>query len=96
MFQAAFMFRPGRVTGEFEAFTARINERAAEISGFLGEEAWRSPDTGLRLAVYYWADRSSGTPFTNRRKPGRPNGTTATTSSCQRSMRPTATEDCRI
>lgn len=57
MFQACFIFRPGKIDEEFHQRNADISARAAAIEGFLGEEAWRSPDGSLRNAVYYWATR---------------------------------------
>jgi heme-degrading monooxygenase HmoA len=57
VFQACFLFRPGEIDDEFHRRNAEIGARAAAIDGFLGEEAWQSPDGTLRNAVYYWATR---------------------------------------
>lgn len=59
MLQAAFLFRPRRTDAEFDALNARIAARAAGIDGFVGEEAWRSPDGTLALAIYYWSHREA-------------------------------------
>lgn len=57
MFVASFIFRPGVIDQDFHDRNAEIGLRASTIDGFLGEEAWRSPNGDLRNAVYYWATR---------------------------------------
>ena len=54
MFTATFTFAPGHYDAEFHALDARIAEMARAIPGYLGEEAWENPGTGLVSNVYYW------------------------------------------
>lgn len=65
MFQATFVFKPGKIDREFHDRNAEIGKRAAAIEGFLGEESWQSPDGTLRQAVYYWASQEGLTAFVN-------------------------------
>jgi heme-degrading monooxygenase HmoA len=39
---------------EFYRLDQAIAEAAKEIPGYLGEEAWENPTTGLISNVYYW------------------------------------------
>ena len=63
MFQASFIFRPGTIDEEFHERNAEIGRRAAAVDGFLGEEAWQSPDGRLRQAVYFFATYEGLTTF---------------------------------
>ena len=54
MFTSTFTFLPGNFTEEFHRLDQRIAEVAKSIPGYLGEEAWENPSTGLVSNVYYW------------------------------------------
>lgn len=54
MYSATFTFAPGEYDAEFHRLDAIIAEVARGIPGYLGEEAWESPATGLVSTVYYW------------------------------------------
>lgn len=54
MFSATFTFAKGEFDEAFHALDAEIAELAKSISGYLGEEAWENPATGLIANVYYW------------------------------------------
>ncbi len=65
MFQATFIFRPGKIDQDFLDRNTEIGNRAAAIEGFLGEESWLSPDGKLRQAVYFWATEEGLSAFVN-------------------------------
>ncbi|MBC9955283.1 hypothetical protein ICM05_11685 [Leucobacter sp. cx-42] len=54
-FSSTFIFEVGNLTDEFHRIDSEIAQRAREIPGFLGEEAWHNEDTGLHAEVYYWS-----------------------------------------
>lgn len=54
MFTSTFIFAKGEFDNAFHALDAEIAELAKSISGYLGEEAWENPTTGLVANVYYW------------------------------------------
>jgi len=54
MFTSTFTFAKGDYDAEFHALDERIAAVARSIPGYLGEEAWESPATGLISNVYYW------------------------------------------
>lgn len=54
MFTSTFTFAPGAYDAEFHALDARIAAMARAIPGYLGEETWENPATGLVSNVYYW------------------------------------------
>lgn len=54
MYSATFTFAKGAFDDAVFAWNAQIAERAKSIPGYLGEEAWENPTTGLVATVYYW------------------------------------------
>ena len=54
MYSATFTFTKGDYDEEFYALDGQIAEIAKAIPGYLGEEAWENPATGLISNVYYW------------------------------------------
>lgn len=54
MYSATFTFAKGQYDGEFHRLDQAIAEAAKAIPGYLGEEAWGNPTTGLISTVYYW------------------------------------------
>jgi heme-degrading monooxygenase HmoA len=54
MYSATFTFRKGEYDEEFHRLDEAIAEVARAIDGYLGEEAWENPSTGLISTVYYW------------------------------------------
>lgn len=54
MYSATFTFAKGQYDGEFHRLDQAIAEVAKAIPGYLGEEAWENPTTGLISTVYYW------------------------------------------
>ena len=55
MYTATFTFAKGEFDAAFFALDAEIAQLAKSIPGYLGEEAWENPSTGLMANVYYWA-----------------------------------------
>jgi heme-degrading monooxygenase HmoA len=54
VYSATFTFAKGEFDDAFFALDAEIAELAKSIPGYLGEEAWENPTTGLVATVYYW------------------------------------------
>jgi len=54
MFSATFTFAKGDYDDEFHRLDQAIAEVAKSIPGYLGEEAWENPASGLISNVYYW------------------------------------------
>jgi len=54
MYSATFTFAKGEYDEEFHRRDQAIAEIAKAIPGYLGEEAWENPATGLISTVYYW------------------------------------------
>lgn len=54
MFSSTFTYAPGEFDAEFHALDQRIAAMARAIPGYLGEESWENPGTGLVANVYYW------------------------------------------
>ncbi len=54
MYSATFTFSKGDYDDEFHRRDQAIAEIAKTIPGYLGEEAWENPATGLISTVYYW------------------------------------------
>ncbi|MFC7766528.1 antibiotic biosynthesis monooxygenase family protein [Leucobacter soli] len=53
-FSSTFIFEVGELDHDFHRINDEVAERARSIPGFLGEEAWHDPETGLHAEVYYW------------------------------------------
>ncbi len=54
MYTATFIFAKKQFDEAFHALDANIAQVAQSITGYLGEESWQNPDTGLVSNVYYW------------------------------------------
>jgi len=54
MYTATFTFAPGQFDAEFHRLDAAIAAAARAIPGYLFEEAWENPSTGVISNVYYW------------------------------------------
>ncbi len=54
MFTATFTFAKGNFDDAFLQLDAAIAAVAQSLPGYLGEEAWENPATGLVSTVYYW------------------------------------------
>lgn len=54
MYSSTFIFAKKQYDDAFHRLDQMIAEMAKEIPGYLGEETWESPDTGLISNVYYW------------------------------------------
>lgn len=54
MYASTFIFAKGDWDEAFYALDAQIAAAAKAIPGYLGEESWENPATGLISNVYYW------------------------------------------
>jgi heme-degrading monooxygenase HmoA len=54
MYTATFTFAKRQFDDEFHALDAVIAQLAQSIPGYLGEESWENPASGLISNVYYW------------------------------------------
>ncbi|NML18264.1 antibiotic biosynthesis monooxygenase family protein [Azohydromonas caseinilytica] len=54
MYTSTFIFAKGDDDDEFHRLDAAIADAAKSIPGYLGEESWENPATGLISNVYYW------------------------------------------
>jgi heme-degrading monooxygenase HmoA len=54
MYSSTFIFAKKQFDAEFHRLDAGIAAAAKAIPGYLGEEAWENPATGLVSNVYYW------------------------------------------
>jgi len=54
MYSATFIFAKKQFDAEFHALDQAIAAAARAIPGYLGEETWENPATGLVSNVYYW------------------------------------------
>jgi heme-degrading monooxygenase HmoA len=54
MFTSTFTFAKGEYDDEFHALDRSVADTAKAIPGYLGEEAWENPSSGLISTVYYW------------------------------------------
>jgi heme-degrading monooxygenase HmoA len=59
MYTATFTFAKREFDDAFHALDRVIAEVARTIPGYLGEEAWENPATGLVSNVYYWESRQA-------------------------------------
>ena len=53
-YTSTFTFALRDVDDEFHQLDQTIAQAARAIPGYLGEEAWENPATGLMANVYYW------------------------------------------
>lgn len=56
MYTATFTFAKREFDDAFHALDQAIAQIAKSIPGYLGEESWENPATGLICNVYYWAN----------------------------------------
>jgi heme-degrading monooxygenase HmoA len=54
MYTATFIFAKGEWDAEFYRLDQEIARVAKACPGYLGEESWENPTTGLISNVYYW------------------------------------------
>ncbi|MGM9487327.1 antibiotic biosynthesis monooxygenase family protein [Ideonella sp. YS5] len=54
MYSSTFTFATRGFDEEFHALDQAIAELAKSLPGYLGEESWENPATGLVSNVYYW------------------------------------------
>lgn len=54
MYTATFTFAKREFDDAFHALDQVIAQIAKSIPGYLGEECWEQPGTGLICNVYYW------------------------------------------
>lgn len=54
MYSSTFIFAKKQYDEDFYRLDQAIAKAAKEIPGYLGEEAWENPTTGLISNVYYW------------------------------------------
>lgn len=59
MYTATFTFAKRQYDDEFHALDEVIAGVARSIPGYVGEEAWENPATGLICNVYYWETMES-------------------------------------
>jgi len=55
MYSSTFIFAKGTYDEEFHRLDSEIASAARSLPGYLGEEAWENPESGLICNVYYWA-----------------------------------------
>ena len=55
MYSSTFTFAKGQYDDEFYRLDEAIAKVAKAIPGYLGEETWENPSTGLISNVYYWS-----------------------------------------
>ena len=55
MYSSTFIFEAKPFDEAFHRLDQEIAQLAKEIPGYLGEEAWENPSTGLVCNIYYWA-----------------------------------------
>lgn len=54
MYSATFIFSEGNFDEAFHRLDQEIAVMAKSMPGYLGEESWENPKTGLVSNVYYW------------------------------------------
>ena len=54
MYSSTFIFAKGEWDEEFHRLDEQIALAAKATPGYLGEESWENPKTGLMSNVYYW------------------------------------------
>jgi heme-degrading monooxygenase HmoA len=54
MFSSTFIFAKGQFDEEFHRIDQAVAEAARKTPGYLGEEAWENPASGMVSNVYYW------------------------------------------
>lgn len=59
MYTSTFTFAKREFDDEFHALDAVIAQVARSTPGYLGEESWENPSSGLMSNVYYWETMES-------------------------------------
>lgn len=59
MYTSTFTFARREFDDEFHALDAVIAQVARSTPGYLGEESWENPSSGLISNVYYWETMES-------------------------------------
>jgi len=54
MYSSTFIFKAGQYDEEFHRLDERVAQAARAIDGYLGEETWENPGTGLIQNIYFW------------------------------------------
>ena len=54
MYSSTFVFAKKQFDERFHRLDEEIAAMAKKIPGYLGEESWENPTTGLVSNVYYW------------------------------------------
>jgi len=54
MYSATFIFAKGQWDDEFYRLDETIAQIAKSTPGYIGEESWENPKSGLVSNVYYW------------------------------------------
>ena len=54
MYSSTFIFATRQFDEAFHRLDRQIAAMAKEIPGYLGEETWENPASGLTSNVYYW------------------------------------------
>lgn len=55
VYSSTFIFAKKQFDDEFHRLDGIIARAARETSGYLGEESWENPATGVVSNVYYWS-----------------------------------------
>ena len=55
IYSSTFIFASKQFDDEFHRLDRQIAAAAKNLPGYLGEEAWENPATGLVSNVYYWS-----------------------------------------
>ena len=55
IWSSTFIFATKQFDDEFHRLDQQIAAAAKGLAGYLGEESWESPATGLVSNVYYWS-----------------------------------------
>jgi heme-degrading monooxygenase HmoA len=59
MFSSTFIFSKRQFDDDFYRLDEAIAEAAKSTPGYLGEESWENPASGLVSTVYYWDSMDS-------------------------------------
>jgi heme-degrading monooxygenase HmoA len=59
IYSSTFIFAKKQFDDEFHRLDQAIAAAAKGLPGYLGEEAWENPATGLVSNVYYWSSLES-------------------------------------
>ena len=54
MYSATFIFSKKNFDADFHRLDQEIASAAKSLPGYIGEESWENPRTGLVSNVYYW------------------------------------------